>query len=902
MKHLVNGMAAAVRRLPWVVIIATVVIAFVLGGLGRRFQPEEDSNESFAPAAPALEAADRIEQLFGSTESLVQVILSSDTGDVITTDGLASVQAVSEAIAQGALGDRLSPRADRPAIVSYMALLPQSGTEPGSDQELKEAYTRSIAEAPLSQAALVGQLLPDGVDPLSAVSGKGLVIAFVEGPDSNDEFDAFVDLNVLAAEQIRDADLPSGFTAEPFSLSLLFGDQDEFQTEVSRLLLTAVFIIIAVLILVFLLIPRRTSRKVLTVGGLVLLVTVPVLLVLPGLAQLFPDTFPESWADWELGPLLAIAAAISLLVFTLWSVLSKPLRRTVADTLVTLVTIFFAISIMNGYGYLRFGEANPMVQIIPILLIGLGVDYSIHMTSRYREEVSTGKSSVDDSIGISIKTVGVALVLATVTTAVGFLTNVFNEIPALREFGELAAVGIVASFVLMLTFVPAVRELLDRKAERNSTLDTESLTGGDSRALPRIIGKTSWLARKVPVATLSVALVLGLLGAWGTTQLETKFSFIDFVPTTSPVRDTFQTLIDEFGPRETTQVLIESDVAAAEGWNAMAESYANLSDTENVLVVAGNADAESPVSFIALLTRPDSDNFSPSVAAAATAVGLGEDLRVAGGTDVTSLYDVAFSANPDLMGRVLSVTPEGAYQAALFTITTQAGEPGAAQLDDDLQRDFTPATAVGLSAVPTSSEIINDVVVTTLRDSQLSSLLLTLAVALVLLVINFWVEARRPFLGVITTAPVVLVVLWAFAIMSATGIPFGPVTATVSALAIGIGIPYMIHITHRYQEDRLRCESADHAVQNTLVHTGGALAGSALTTVAGFGILVTSTTIPFRQFGFVTAYTILLALGAAILVLPSMLVLWDNWHRRRGEDPVDRTAVEAALQETIEVE
>ena len=79
----------------------------------------------------------------------------------------------------------------------------------------------------------------------------------------------------------------------------------------------------------------------------------------------------------------------------------------------------------------------------------------------------------------------------------------------------------------------------------------------------------------------------------------------------------------------------------------------------------------------------------------------------------------------------------------------------------------------------------------------------------------------------------------------------------------------------------------DDAIEHTLTYTGGALAGSAVTTMAGFGILVTSTTIPFRQFGFVLAYTILLALIAAVLVLPSMLVLWDRWHRSRGEEPFD---------------
>ena len=202
-----------------------------------------------------------------------------------------------------------------------------------------------------------------------------------------------------------------------------------------------------------------------------------------------------------------------------------------------------------------------------------------------------------------------------------------------------------------------------------------------------------------------------------------------------------------------------------------------------------------------------------------------------------------------------------------------------------------------MDAVPTSTAIISDVIINTLQTSQLSSLLYTLIAVVVLLVINFWFEVRRPMLGVITTLPVVLVVVLSFAIMWAARIPFGPITATVAALAVGIGIPYMIHVTHRYEEDRIRNSNENDAIESTLTHTGGALAGSAMTTIFGFGILMTSTTIPFRQFGFVTAYTILLSLLAAILVLPSMLVVWDRWHRNRGEQTIDPERVESAFGE-----
>jgi hydrophobe/amphiphile efflux-3 (HAE3) family protein len=889
LKTLVNILGAAVKRGPWFVVIVTIVISLGLGSLSSRFQPEDDGNESFAPDAPELLATDRINGLFGddTAEAVMQVIISSESGDVVTSDGLAAVAAIEQTVRggvfaeAGVLADR--PDEQRPAVISYLfpvefAVAEGHVTPDMSDQQLKLVYEQALTEMPSEQAEFAAGLLPTDVNPNAAISDLGLMIIFIQGPESSEEFDQFVRVSADAAAEIRETSLPDGIAAEPFAFELLFADEEDFQTEIARMLAAAAFIILTVLAIVFYVAPRRSQGRTFGVGGFGALIAITTLFVL------------------EVVNALAVLAIFGL-VFLLWTLLSKNLRRTTADTLVTIVTIFFAISWMSGIGYLLFGSQNPMVQIIPILLIGLGVDYSIHVTTRYREEVASGRG-VDESISVAISTVGIALVLATVTTAVGFLTNLVSDIPALREFGVLAAIGITASFVLMLTFVPAVRELLDRRAEGRETLRFDDLKGTQSRMLPRLVGRTSWLARKAPVWVVVISVGLGGLGLFGVSRLEARFSFLDFVPTTSPLRDTFETLLERFagGFGERTQVLIEGDVTTAEAWNAMVQANANMADTENIVIFADNPAADSPLAVVRQLVAPESPTFSPQVARAADAAGMNQNLQVVPGGSVAAFYEAAFAVAPDEMSRVLHRSGSGSYDAALFDITTQAGEAGAGRLRDDLLTDFEPVVSIGLSAVATSNEIISDVIVTTLQNSQLQSLLYTLAAALVLLVLNFLIEARRPMLGVITTIPVVLVVLWAFAIMAALGIPFGPITATISALAIGIGIPYMIHITHRYLEDRIRYTSAAEAIESTLTHTGGALAGSALTTVAGFGILVTSTTIPFRQFGFVTSYTILLALLAAILLLPSYLALWDRYHRRRADAVVDEEALAGALE------
>ena len=104
----------------------------------------------------------------------------------------------------------------------------------------------------------------------------------------------------------------------------------------------------------------------------------------------------------------------------------------------------------------------------------------------------------------------------------------------------------------------------------------------------------------------------------------------------------------------------------------------------------------------------------------------------------------------------------------------------------------------------------------------------------------------------------------------------------VASLAIGIGVPYGIHITHRFRHEWDGTGDAgkvDAALGEVVTHTGGALLGSAATTVAGFGTLAFSSLAPIQQFGTITALAIAYALIAATFVQPALLKLWAQ---RRG--------------------
>ncbi|MFP5332018.1 MAG: efflux RND transporter permease subunit [Acidimicrobiia bacterium] len=911
MKAVIRAFARAVRTAPFVVLIAVIVSTVGFGAAFGIIAPETATgNEGFAPDNAEIAASERIGELFGgdSQISVFQVIVRSPGGNVISQAGLDAVNAITAAVqASDASQYLVAPGPGQPPVVSYIGPVYQAlavqGIDPSvplGDAAVQDAFRQALAspELPDAQRGQIVRLLSQGSDPAAARAQAGLVLMFIDPPDTataEEAFDRQIEIESTLSEAIDGVSV-EGVEIRPFSFGLLFGDQDEFLTEVGTLFGAAMAIIVVILLFVY------TVRA----RGAVWLRPTAVVIGLITAVGVYFGTSLEGVGG------VANAAAAGVVVFVVAravlgavsgaQTVTRSARRALADMVLTIVTIVMAIVWMQGIGALLLeagvlGSFNQVTQIVPVLLIGLGVDYAIHLTARYREELGEG-GTVDQSIGTAIGTVGVALTLATLTTAIGFLTNVFNPVPALKDFGILSSVGIVASFVLMLTFVPAVRELLDRRAERKGVLPVAEFEASGDGSLSRLIEKTSVLADRTPVTTVIVALVLGGLGVWGLTQLETRFSFTDFLPEDSPVVETLSILTEEFGGGfgETSQVLVEADagvdLADAAAHNAMVDITAALAAVPDVVSFETPngpvAQANSPIGLLQQLLAPGPDG-NPAAPAEILGLvqelGLGPDLAAPAGADLTPLYQAVAGAVPEQAANVMHFDGDR-LDAVLFDISTQAGEAGADELRVALVDAFGPLDPHA-EFIPTSDEIISAVIVDALASSQTQSLLITLVIATVVLMVSFWIENRRPFLGVITMAPVALVVFWTYGLMYATGIPFGPVTATLAALAVGIGVPFTIHIARRFEEDRNRFETLGDALRSTTRHTGAALAGSAFTTMAGFGILMSSTLTPFQQMGQVTVYAIGLSLIGAILVLPSLLALWEGWHRRRGDAVVE---------------
>jgi predicted RND superfamily exporter protein len=141
-----------------------------------------------------------------------------------------------------------------------------------------------------------------------------------------------------------------------------------------------------------------------------------------------------------------------------------------------------------------------------------------------------------------------------------------------------------------------------------------------------------------------------------------------------------------------------------------------------------------------------------------------------------------------------------------------------------------------------------------------------------MVVVLFW-SVR---FGITASLPVLLVTGWILGSILLLGFSLNPVTATTTAMTVGIGIDYAIHLTERYRQERKAGKSVKHALDTSVSQTGMALFSAGITTALGFGVMAFSRIGMFNQFGILAFLIIIYVLVASLFVLPASLMVTEK--------------------------
>ncbi len=857
MKLLTNFFSSAATKRP---VITILVVLLLTGFFGYMAGQAEELSTSFGGEldTPEIQASSKLGEYFqtSGSQSVFQIIISGE--DVLTVDGYLAWQEINKAVSESEIYPYLV-KDQGGAVQGFFAPVdfakafsPAINVAAMSDEQFKQLYNQANSQMPAEFKAFASALLSSTYDEDLTTASAGLAIVTIDSSlivqDFGGSEGAFIEqprMEVALADSLNEISI-GGIKVSGFSFGLLLGNEgDDFLEEIGILFGQAFLIILVVLAYIFFIRPRKGFN------------------------------------------------------------ILKSGRRTFSDLFLSLGAILLSIGWMQGAGtilgpgYLDIiGAPNQVSQIAPIILIGLGVDYAIHFTSRYREEIGSG-NTIAGSTTSTLKSVGVALTLATLATIVGFLTNIVSPLPELKDFGILVSTGIFFAFFLVMTFVPAIRTLLDKRAENKNKINNDAFSSSGESVLNKVAASSGIIPKKLKVVALILLFSISGYGYFSFTNLETIFEFTDFLPEDDPVVQTLGLLTEEFGGGfgETTSVLIEGDdLATPEVHNALIESINNLAEKENIVVYAGNVAAESVIGTVGQLmvpqgAAPGAPPAMPDMELIGTLGSYGVDLmsgaqgidalKVKDTGNVQGLYEYLVESDPESFLANLYFNENNKVTAQQVRITTSAGSLGAAQLRDDIYEAFQPMSTLGVSIAATNDAIVTQSVSDLISESQFQSLIFAILASMIFLVLYYMIDIRKPFLGVITILPVVAIVMGTYLGMYFLDIPLNPVTSTLSGLAIGIGVPFVIHVTNRFRETLLVADSPVNAVRTTLKTTGGSLFGSAFTTMAGFGILMTSSLKPFQQMGQVVVVALGFALVASILILPTLLVFWANYHNKK---------------------
>ena len=532
----------------------------------------------------------------------------------------------------------------------------------------------------------------------------------------------------------------------------------------------------------------------------------------------------------------------------------------------------------DGIGLI--GPPTSLTTMVPIMLIGLVVDYSIQTVSHYREMRHDGKP-VREAARHALGGVALPLGLAGGTTIISFLTNLTSSIPANGDFGIVAAFGVFFGLFTMLVLLPAARTIFDERKEAKGKLGAARLTGDSIPGAGSVVERAGVFVATKPMPVLAVAGVITVVLAGAATEISTEFNSNDFLPGSGESIEDIEALEDALGGQpEIVTVLVEAELTDDRTLRNLLTITEAFGDE---LTRPTGATTDITLSLGTLFddwlvdSGEPGDNYDPQLLAMLDDVDEGLTVNA---DAVQAVLDRLAELDPIAFAQVAVNNPDG-EDLTLMQFSALTGDQDRTQaLVDDIEglwygdRD---------QVVEVSGEIIALEVTGAMTEGQSVSIAITIVAALIVLMLFFWVTEFRPMLAVIAVLPILLVLMWVLGTMTLLGIPYNVVTALITALSIGIGVDYTIHIIHRFTEELDDGKSLIDATTTTLATTGSALIGSALTTALAFAVLLFSPLVPFQQFGLVTGITIIYALIASIAIVPPMLIVWAAYHQWRAE-------------------
>jgi len=503
-------------------------------------------------------------------------------------------------------------------------------------------------------------------------------------------------------------------------------------------------------------------------------------------------------------------------------------HRTFKGIIIAFLPPAYALALTFGVLGVVNPELSPISISVVALLMGLGVDYSIHLMNRFAEE-HTLEDKID-RVEKTLKFTGKAVLLSMVTTMIGFGSLMISSMSPMVTFGFACVIGILFCFISAIILVPCLAVVL--KFEKS---------GG----IP-VWKKFANFAISNRKRILVVACFLAVMSLVVLPQVKTDVDYMDMAPEGIPEVEKLEEYSDNFGGGTNfNALLVETEPQGLEYPDVIEAIYNMEREIEKEgVTVYSIADALKEVNEI-----------------------LERKTIIEKIADFVGVDKIIFD----------KVAKEGLvdedYSKTLVMVSIPVGK-SMDELEDLVNKinyiiSTTHIPRNGRLSQLTGVDAVNVAINKKLTDEQTRSMIIALLLVLAALIVIF----NSSLYGFLTMIPVGFVLIWEPGFLVAFDIPLSVITISIASIMIGIGIDYGVHITQRVREGLAEGLSRIDATRIAIEKTGLSLVEAASTTVAGLLSIYFVNISAVQQFGLVIILMTALSCIAAALILPTFFGL-----------------------------
>ena len=549
----------------------------------------------------------------------------------------------------------------------------------------------------------------------------------------------------------------------------------------------------------------------------------------------------QTFVEASIGSQMVFLPASLLLMALILGVLIRGWAGVASTGLV----IVFSILASMGLGAWAGLPFTPPISPAPTIVLMIVVANCVHLLVALQQRLRAGDSR-HDAIVESIRLNLHPVFLASLTTALGFLSMNFSEVPPYRDLGNFVAFGIAASFILSVTFLPAVLSLLPVRAAKDRRFRGPTMNSlADSVLRYRKALIWGWLAI---VAAMALAVPRNELN-------DVLVHFFD-----KSVE--FRQDTDFMDERLSGNTLLEYSLrASAEGG---VTDPVFLTEVSNF---AGWYRKEPRVRHVSVVTDTFRQLNKSMHGDDPAAYRLPESHALA--AQYLLLYEISLPQGLDLNNQIDSSRSSTRVSISAETLSSQELLELNARAEAWLKKNAPHIAGVNSTGPAALFAYIGQ---RNIRAMLIGTIVVLLAISAILLL-----ALRSLRLGLISIVPNLVPAVLGFGVWGLTVGQVGLSLSVVVAMTIGIVVDDTVHFLSKYR--RARREHGlgpEDAVRQTFETAGRALFTTTVVLVAGFLILVFSPFVPTAQVGVLTALIIGFALVADLTLLPALLLAVDR--------------------------